>query len=112
METKERIESGYGGTAAKRGEDVGAGAIRDEGSEIAHAENTELVTGFAPLRGWANRRIRNRPQTTLALGGRTMNITEITVDGQIRLEAGDGSFQLVPLDERYIAPLFGQLLLE
>lgn len=74
-----------------------------------HVDNAD-VTGFAPFRAWANRQLRRIPPgATLEYAGHDRKVTEITVDGQLRLEWG-GIATLIPFDERYIPALLKQLL--
>ncbi len=112
-------ETGTATASAKTEGETGKDLTRvDEGNETAHATapddaKTEAV-GFAPFRGWANRTIRRLPGgVTLNYGGVDQLVTEITVDGQIRLEnVKEGGFNLISLDERYIPSILKQLLAE
>lgn len=77
---------------------------------ITAADESAVVSGFAPFRAWANRTIRRLPAgVTLNYSGHEQAVTEITVDGQLRLE-WEGAATLIPFDERYIPALLVQLL--
>ncbi len=128
---KNEDDFGKHGYAAARAEDKKEETIKrgdtervDEGNEekekaraagaspgtITSEDETLTVTGFSPFRAWANRSIRRVPAgVTLNYGGIDWSVTELTHDGQIRLEYA-GRFNLIPFDERYIAELLTQLL--
>lgn len=77
---------------------------------IAGGDETATVTGFTSFRSWVNRRIRALPAGAyLSYAGFNQKISELTVDGQLRLEYA-GSFTMIPFDERYIPALLEQLL--
>jgi len=79
-------------------------------TEDKKSEDDQSVTGFGPLRMWMNQRIRRADgRVVLQYADNYHSVTEITPDGQIRLQRGE-AFNLVPLDERFIQKLFGQLL--
>jgi hypothetical protein len=67
------------------------------------------VSGFGPFRMWINREIRRTVRGPLIRhAGNESTATEVTAEGQIRLEL-DGKALLVPFDERYIPSLLRQL---
>jgi hypothetical protein len=77
---------------------------------LTAGDESAVVKGFTPFRDWANRTIRRMPAgVTLNYSGHEQALTEITVDGQLRLE-WEGAATLIPFDERYIKAVLLQLL--
>lgn len=109
---EQNMTTGAGaGSATSRAEDQGKKEERvDEGNEETETHDKARAAGFAPFRDWANRQLRRIPPgATLNYQGHDQKVTEITVDGQLRLE-WQGAGTLIPFDERYIPDLLTQLL--
>ncbi len=103
---------GATGSAAAKDEDtrVDERNLEDVTQKISASRDAEIVTGFAPFRAWLNREIARKPAgVMLNYENHDCTVTEITVDGQLRLER-DGTATLIPFDERYIPAILGQLL--
>lgn len=78
--------------------------------KISARSDPDIVTGFVPFRAWLNRELVRKPAgVMLNYESHDCTVTEITVDGQLRLER-DGAATLIPFDERYIPAILGQLL--
>ena len=83
----------------------------DTGATATYDDDAPAKTSdFTAFRSWTNRQIRRKAGGIwLEYAGVPQRVTEITVNGMIRLEIGE-SFNLVTLDERFIPALFAQLL--
>jgi hypothetical protein len=68
------------------------------------------VTGFAPFRLWVNTRIRQRTRPpVMSYGGELYSVTELTPEGQLRLEIDERAVN-VGFDERFIPKFLEQIL--
>jgi len=77
--------------------------------ETAETNSAPLAGGFEPFRLYANRALRRNPAAMkINHMDREQTLTEITPDGQLRLEL-DGAATLIPFDDRVIPTVLEQL---
>jgi hypothetical protein len=91
-------DQNYGGGAA------GTKTETDNTAASGGALGLDRGAGFADFRAWVNQMI-GRVHTEIPYDGADREVTELTVDGQLRIKHGEG-FSLVPLNSATAPDLF------